>query len=109
LIKIYHLNLDSNACFNKPDTEDAPGNNKIHVKVKQATDITDERKKMFKWYQDNLQGKTVKHPVIGTILFSRKGGTHSMHNASVEKIALIPHLKNIIESGTTRWMATIKT
>ena len=86
--------------FNKPGDNGSSGD-KIHVVIKPIADIKAERKKMFRWYQENLQGKTVEHPDLGTITFSRKGGTHTMHNAAEKKIALIPHLREIITSGET--------
>jgi hypothetical protein len=86
--------------FNRPDGDGSSGA-KIRVVVKPVSDITNARKEMFTWYRNNLQGKTVVHPKLGEIKFSRKGGTHSMHGASEEKIVLIPHIKEIISTGTT--------
>ncbi|MBQ2016952.1 MAG: DUF1073 domain-containing protein [Alphaproteobacteria bacterium] len=90
----------SDTGFNQPDGDGSSGA-KIRVVVKPVSDITNARKEMFTWYRNNLQGKTVVHPKLGEIKFSRKGGTHSMHGASEEKIVLIPHIKEIISTGTT--------
>ncbi len=85
--------------FKQPDGDGSSG--KIHVIAKPIADITAERKKVFKWYQDNLQGTTLEHPSLGTINFSRTGGSHSTFKAAEEKLALVPHIKEIIATGTT--------
>ncbi len=77
----------------------AGGGSTIKITTKPIADIKFERKKAMQWYKNNLQGKTITHPALGNIKFTRRGGEHSLHNCAEKKLALIPHLPQLIENG----------
>lgn len=87
--------------FNKPGDDVSSGDGKIHVIVKPVADIKAERKKTLQWYKDNLQGKTVTHEKLGEIYFNSKAGYHSINKSGSEKLALVKHLPQLIQQGTT--------
>ncbi|WP_428066307.1 hypothetical protein [Candidatus Proelusimicrobium volucris] len=64
------------------------------------TDIKDFRAKAIDWYKANLQGKTVKHPQLGEILFSRKGrDEYEAFSGNPDKLKMVVALYSIIETG----------
>lgn len=73
----------------------------LRITVKPIADIKAYRKKTFNWYRTHLQGKTITHPDLGVILFSRRGGNHILTNSAEEKLALTYHLEYLIKNGKT--------
>lgn len=66
----------------------------------QYKDIKALREKAINYYKTNLQGKTVHHPTLGEVLFSRKG-IKKFNNSSADenKIKMMPALEKIIKTG----------
>ena len=63
-------------------------------------DAKELRQKAVDYYKANLQGKTVKHPKLGEILFSRPGMNKFINSGADEvKIKMITALPTIIEKG----------
>lgn len=63
-------------------------------------DIKELRQKAVDYYKANLQGKTVKHPELGDVLFSGKGLKKFINaGADENKIKLIASVAGIIENG----------
>ena len=72
-----------------------------HTTTPPLTDIKAYRKKTFEWYKANLQGTTVHNPVLGDILFSRRGGKHVIQMSAEKKLALVRFLPVLISKGNT--------
>ncbi len=63
-------------------------------------DANDLRKKAYKYFKDNLQGKYAEHPVLGKIKFIRKGiDKVKSTSADIDKLKLLPKIKEIIETA----------
>lgn len=63
-------------------------------------DIKELRQKAVDYYKNNLQGKTVKHPELGEVLFSGKGLRKFISSsANEEKIKMLPSVSSIIKQG----------
>ena len=53
------------------------------------------------YYSEHLQGKSANHPQLGQIEFSGKGIKEAIsHSGNIQKLKLIPYLREIIETGT---------
>lgn len=65
------------------------------------TDIKDLRKKAIKWYADNLQGDKANNPVLGEILFSRKGRDEfEYYSANPNKLKMVVALKELLDTSS---------
>lgn len=63
-------------------------------------DIKELRKKAVEYYKTHLQGKTVEHPKLGKVMFSRKGMKKFQHTSvSEDKLKLLPAVADIIRLG----------
>lgn len=63
-------------------------------------DIKELRQKAVDYYKNNLQGKIVKHPQLGEILFSRKGrDEYEAFSGNPDKLKMVVVLRSIIETG----------
>lgn len=63
-------------------------------------DANDLRRKAYKYFQDNLQGKYATHPVLGKIKFIRRGiNKVKSTSADIDKLKLVPKIKEIIEGA----------
>lgn len=63
-------------------------------------DIKELRQKAVDYYKTHLQGKSVEHPELGKVLFSRKGINKVISSSGNEnKLKFVPALLNMIESG----------
>lgn len=64
------------------------------------TDSNDLRRKAYKYFQDNLQGQYVQHPTLGKIKFIRRGiDKLKSTSADIDKLKLVPKIKEIIETS----------
>lgn len=64
------------------------------------TDSNDLRRKAYKYFQDNLQGQYVRHPTLGKIKFIRRGiDKLKSTSADIDKLKLVPKIKEIIETS----------
>lgn len=64
------------------------------------TDSNDLRRKAYKYFQDNLQGQYVQHPALGKIKFIRRGiDKLKSTSADIDKLKLVPKIKEIIETS----------
>lgn len=64
------------------------------------TSIEDLREKAINYYKNNLQGKTAKNPVLGDILFSRKGrDKYESFSADPNKLKMVVGLKKLLETS----------
>ena len=81
------------------------GENKNIVKITGKefggyTDSNDLRRKAYKYFQDNLQGQYVQHPTLGKIKFIRRGiDKLKSTSADIDKLKLVPKIKEIIETS----------
>lgn len=63
-------------------------------------DIKELRQKAVDYYKAHLQGKSVEHPELGKVMFSRKGLKKFNHTSvSEEKLKLLPAVADIIKHG----------
>ncbi|MBP3514287.1 MAG: DUF2213 domain-containing protein [Elusimicrobiaceae bacterium] len=63
-------------------------------------DITELRKKTLDYYKNHLQGKSAKNPVLGEVLFSRKGKREFEHySANPDKLKMILAVKSILDTS----------
>jgi hypothetical protein len=63
-------------------------------------DLRELRKLVFEYYKNYLQGKYFFHPVLGKILFSRRGiDKFISSSANKEKLIMVTILTNIVETG----------
>lgn len=63
--------------------------------------IEELREKAVNFYKEHLQGKTAKNPVLGDILFSRKGrDKYEAFSADPNKLKMIVGIKKLIETST---------
>lgn len=63
-------------------------------------DIKELRQKAVDYYKNNLQGKTVKHPQLGEVLFSGKGLKKFINSGADErKIKMVSALPEMIKTG----------
>lgn len=64
------------------------------------TDIKDLRAKAVQWYKENLQGKYANNPVLGKVLFSRKGlEEFKAFSANPDKLKMVVALKRILDTS----------
>lgn len=79
------------------------GNTQIEVtgqEIGDFTDTNDLRRKAYKFFKDNLQGKYAEHPVLGKIKFIRRGiDKVKSTSADIDKLKLVPKIKEIIETS----------
>lgn len=65
------------------------------------TDIKDLRAKAIAWYKENLQGDYAENPVLGKILFSRKGRDEfEAYSANPDKLKMVVALKKILDTSS---------
>ena len=80
--------------------EDAP---EIELKgsdLDKYEDIKELRKVAEDYYKNNLQGKDIDHPKLGSIRMSGKGLKEYMHTTGdKDKLKVIPQIPDIIKSG----------
>ena len=63
-------------------------------------DIKELRQKAVDYYKNNLQGKTVKHPELGEVLFSRKGrNKYEAFSGNPGKLKMVVALSDIVSKG----------
>lgn len=63
-------------------------------------DIKELRQKAVDYYKSNLQGKTVKHPELGEVLFSRKGrNKYEAFSGNPGKLKMVIALSDIVSKG----------
>lgn len=63
-------------------------------------DITELRKKALDYYKNHLQGTSAKNPVLGEVLFSRKGKQEfKCYSANPDKLKMILAVKSILDTS----------
>lgn len=63
-------------------------------------DIKELRQKAVEYYKTHLQGKSVEHPKLGEVLFSRKGlEEYKNYSGNPDKLKMVVALPDIIKSG----------
>ena len=55
--------------------------------------------KELRYYQSNLQGKTIHHPVLGDIHLGRKGKRETAYRSNPKYLAVLCFIDKIIETG----------
>jgi len=69
--------------------------------VSTKTDIKEMRKDAREYFDKIVKKQDINHPVLGHIIVSNKGIDEFIHfSANKDKLALVPHLKELIETST---------
>ena len=69
--------------------------------VSTKTDIKEMREDAREYFDKIVKKQDINHPVLGHIIVSNKGIDEFIHySANKDKLALVPHLKELIETST---------
>ena len=85
------------------ELDDDNSNKEVSLKEDNNKDIIIDSSKFkgkeLKYYQNNLQGKIVHHPVLGDIYLGKKGRKETSYRSNPKYLAVLCFIDKIIETG----------